>query len=246
MKWRYASRTDIGRVRKGNEDSFFVDEDRGVFLVADGMGGHVAGEIASGIAAETVGRGVSEAIEQGLRGEPLESRIRELIEEANRAILERADNEPEKRGMGTTITLLALVPEGDYFIDQVGDSRGYLLRDGELIQVTRDHTVVQQQVDRGSLTPEQAREHPLSHILTRALGTEENVLADSFDDAAKPGDVFLLCSDGLSGMVNDEKIAEILSVVSDDLQAIADKLVDEANLAGGLDNATAVVVKVTN
>lgn len=245
MKWQYAGKTDVGRVRQGNEDALFADESWGVFIVADGMGGHVAGEVASQMVTERVGPGVSRAVEEGLRGGELQERTLELIGEANRAILERADNEPEKRGMGTTLTLLTLLPESDYLIEQVGDSRGYLLRDGELRQVTRDHTVVQQQVERGALTPEQAREHPLSHILTRALGTEHAVEADTYGDKAQPGDVFLLCSDGLSGMLPDARIHEILSTPIDSLQEIADALIDAANDAGGLDNITALVVRVS-
>lgn len=245
MKWIYAGKSDVGKVRQGNEDSFFADAERGVFIVADGMGGHVAGEVASKIVAEKVGPGVSRAIEEGLGGVELERRAIELIAEANRAILERADSEPEKRGMGTTLTLLTMVPENGYLINQVGDSRGYLLRDGVLSQVTRDHTVVQQQVDRGALTPEQARDHPLSHILTRALGTESNVEADTYTDSMQPGDIFLLCSDGLSGMLSDEAIREIVSRPTGSLQEIADALIDGANAAGGMDNITAVLVKVT-
>ena len=244
MKWTYAGKSDVGKVRQGNEDSFFANEEQGVFIVADGMGGHVAGEVASQIVAETVGPGVSEAVEKGLRGAELESRMLDLIEEANKVILERADNEPEKRGMGTTLTLLALVPEGEYMMHQVGDSRGYMLREGTLSQVTRDHTVVQQQVDRGALTPEQARDHPLSHILTRALGTEPDIDADSYGDSTEAGDLFMLCSDGLSGMVTDGELEEILSKSCDDLQEIADSLIDAANVSGGLDNITAIVVRV--
>ena len=245
MKWICAGKSDVGKVRQGNEDALFTDQEAGVFIVADGMGGHVAGEVASQIVTETVGPGVSKARSEGLEGAELQTRMLELIKEANRAILERADNEPEKRGMGTTLTMLALVPGSGYVFDQVGDSRGYLLREGMLRQVTRDHTVVQQQVDRGALTPEQAREHPLSHILTRALGTEEDVEADTYDDEVNPGDLFLLCSDGLSGMLSDDRIYEILSAPTDDLQSIADALIDAANEGGGLDNVTAVVVKVS-
>ncbi len=245
MKWICAGKSDVGKVRQGNEDALFTDQEAGVFIVADGMGGHVAGEVASQIVTETVGPGVSKARSEGLEGAELQTRMLELIKEANRAILERADNEPEKRGMGTTLTMLALVPGSGYVFDQVGDSRGYLLREGMLRQVTRDHTVVQQQVDRGALTPEQAREHPLSHILTRALGTEEDVEADTYDDEVNPGDLFLLCSDGLSGMLSDDRIYEILSAPTDDLQSIADALIDAANDGGGLDNVTAVVVKVS-
>lgn len=240
-----AGRTDVGKVRQGNEDSLFIDEERGVFIVADGMGGHVAGEVASQIVTVTVGPGMARAVEEGLTSQALEKRGLELIERANRAIMERADDEPEKRGMGTTLTMLTLMNSGEYLFQQVGDSRGYLLRDGELHQITRDHTVVQQQVDRGALTPEQAREHPLSHILTRALGTESNVQADSFRSVTRPGDIFLLCSDGLSGMLPDDRIHRILARPSERLQDIADALVNAANAAGGLDNVTAVVVKVT-
>jgi protein phosphatase len=244
MKWEYAGRSDVGKVRQGNEDALFANEERGVFIVADGMGGHVAGEVASQIVTETVGPGVSDAVGEGLTGTELAARVLDLIEEANRAILERADNEPEKRGMGTTLTLMALIPEEGYLFDQVGDSRGYLLRNGTLSQITRDHTVVQQQVDRGALTPEQARDHPLSHILTRALGTEIDVEADTYGDSVEPGDMFLLCSDGLSGMLPDEDIQKIMSSETD-IQDIADRLIDEANEAGGMDNITAVVVRVT-
>jgi protein phosphatase len=184
-------------------------------------------------------------VKSGLQGAELARRSLELIEEANRAILERANSEPEKRGMGTTLTLLTLGADSTYLFQQVGDSRGYLLRDGDLSQITRDHTVVQQQVDRGALTPEQARDHPLSHILTRALGTEATVEADSFGDRARAGDIFLLCSDGLSGMLTDDTIHGILATPTDDLQEVADNLVDAANEAGGLDNITALVVKLT-
>jgi len=215
-----------------------------VFIVADGMGGHVAGEVASQIVTEMVGPGISRAVEEGISGEALQERALELIEDANRAIMERADNEPEKRGMGTTVTLLALMPDSRYLFQQVGDSRGYLLRDGALTQVTRDHTVVQQQVDRGALAPEQARDHPLSHILTRALGTEFDVETDTYSDEVKRGDVFLLCSDGLSGMLPDEEIKRILLSSTGDVQEIADGLVDAANEAGGLDNITVLVVKI--
>lgn len=244
MKWQYAGRSDVGKVRQGNEDALFADEARGVFIVADGMGGHVAGEVASQIVTEMVGPGVSRAVEEGYSGEDLQERALELIEDANRAIMERADNEPEKRGMGTTVTLLALMPDSRYLFQQVGDSRGYLLRDGALTQITRDHTVVQQQVDRGALAPEQARDHPLSHILTRALGTEFDVETDTYSDQVKPGDLLLLCSDGLSGMLPDEEIKRILLSSTGDVQELADGLVDAANEAGGLDNITALVVKI--
>jgi protein phosphatase len=243
MKWKPAGKSDVGRVRPGNEDAYFIDGDYGVFLVADGMGGHAAGEIASRMAAEMVGPGVSRAVAQGLRGSELERRIAELVVEANRAILERAEGEPEKRGMGTTLTVLALGSNG-YRLGQVGDSRGYLLRDDELTQITRDHTVVQQQVERGALTSEQARLHPLSHVLTRALGTDEDIEADTYHGKVKPGDVYLLCSDGLSGMVGDGQLEEILTANGTKPEQAVDELIRAANEAGGQDNITAVVVRV--
>lgn len=244
MQWSHAGKSDVGRVRPGNEDAFFVDAEHGVFLVADGMGGHAAGEVASRMVAEMVGPDMSRSLAQGLRGEELEHRAAELVREANRAILERADSEPEKRGMGTTLTLLALAPSGAYCIAQVGDSRAYLLRDGELAQITRDHTVVQQQVERGVLSTDEARAHPLSHVLTRALGTDPRVEPDTYQGSAQPDDIFLLCSDGLNGMLGDEEIADILGVHNDDLEGAIDALVEAAKQAGGQDNITAVAVRV--
>ncbi len=246
MEWQYAGKSDVGRVRRSNEDSYYADPERGVFLVADGMGGHAAGEVASEIVSETVGPGIGQALEEGLRDEALERRLLDLISESNTGILRRADEEPDKRGMGTTLTVLVLLPEvGRYLIGQVGDSRGYLFRDGELSQITRDHTVVQQQVEQGALTVDEARDHPLSHILTRALGTEEQVDTDIYSDDVQPGDMFVLCSDGLSGMLSDERIAEVLAESGGDVEEAGEELVTSANQAGGQDNVTALVVRVT-
>ena len=244
MNWTHAGRSDVGRVRPGNEDSFFADPENGVFLVADGMGGHAAGEIASRMAAEMIGPDVARAVAQGIGGRDLGDRIVQLIEEANQAIRGRAHSEPDKSGMGTTVTLLVLSSRGRYRVGQVGDSRGYVFRDGRIGQVTRDHTLVQQQVEEGRLTTEQARSHPLSHILTRALGTEVRVHVDIYEGEARAGDVFLLCSDGLTGMLSDEDIAEILRSNGQDIEAAAEALIGAANAAGGQDNITALLVRV--
>lgn len=244
MKWSHAGKTDIGSVRPGNEDAFFVDGEHGVFLVADGMGGHAAGEVASRMVVEMVGPDMSRSVAQGLRGHELEERATALVREANRAVIERADSEPEKRGMGTTLTLLALVPTGSYCIAQVGDSRAYRLRDGGIEQLTRDHTVVQQQVEQGVLTNDEARMHPLSHVLTRALGTDPDIEPDTFRGEARPGDLYLLCSDGLSGMLSDARIHEIVSEHGEDPGTAVDALIEAAKSAGGQDNITAVLVKI--
>lgn len=244
MKWTHAGKSDVGQVRPGNEDSLFADPEHGVFLVADGMGGHAAGEIASRMAAEMVGPDVARAVAQGIRGRDLGERIVQLIEEANQAIWGRAHSEPDKSGMGTTLTLLVLSPPGRYRLGQVGDSRAYVFRDGRLDQITQDHTLVQQQVEEGRLTLEQARTHPLSHILTRALGTEAEAQADTYEGEAHQGDVFLLCSDGLTGMLSDADIAMTLRANGQDIEAAADALIEAANVAGGQDNITALLVRV--
>lgn len=228
-----------------NEDAWFTDDARGVYLVADGMGGHAAGEVAARMAIERVGEHLCRLRDERASVEPLKTGIVDAVERANLEILQRAAREPDKRGMGTTLTALVLVPEGTYLIGQVGDSRAYRLRSQQLDQLTKDHTVVQERVDLGLLTPEQARIHPLSHILTRALGIEPDVEVDLLTGALEPGDVFLLASDGLSGMLSDEEIREIVMRGGrGSLGAAAQALVEAAKREGGLDNVTVVLVKL--
>lgn len=226
MKLRVGARTDVGRVRKGNEDSFTAKDP--LFAVADGMGGHQGGEVASSLALETIGKG-SRPIEQ-------------MVQEANQAVYRRADQDPGLSGMGTTLT--ALVADGEVLrMAHVGDSRAYMLRDGRLQQLTKDHTVVQRLVDEGKLTAEEAEIHPQRSILTRALGVDESLQVDQGAIEPRTGDRLLLCSDGLTGMVDEERITRIL-IENPDPQAAADALVEAANEAGGQDNITAVVMDV--
>jgi protein phosphatase len=241
--WTCAALTDVGRVRRDNEDSVYCSAESGVFVVADGMGGHAAGEVASAIASEWIADrlcGVCLTMEL----EQLEDRFRTAFVEAGREILRQAAENTGRLGMGTTATVLLLQPEGVYIIGHIGDSRAYILRDDIISQITRDHSWVQEQVDRGMITPEQAKNHPQSNIITRALGTEPYPTPDLYSGNLRDGDVFLLASDGLTDMLSEERILAILTDQPNPERCVA-RLVREANLAGGLDNVTALVTRVS-
>ncbi len=226
-----ATRTDTGRQRNANEDSLFTRAP--VFVVADGMGGAQAGEVASKAAAESFDRELPQA--------PPERVLRETIETANRVIHDRARNDPELAGMGTTITAAIVDSEAEEVaIGHVGDSRAYRLRNGKLERLTRDHSLVEEMRRKGQLTDAQAEDHPQRSIITRALGPEPEVEVDLQTVPAQAGDVFLICSDGLTTMLGDEKIASILGRATS-MQSAVRALVDEANRAGGRDNITVVV-----
>jgi len=215
--------------------------ERGIFVVADGMGGHAAGEVASEMAVHHISRDLGSL--RGLGDEAVAERMRVAIRSANGAIFQRTLTEHDKRGMGTTVTSLVLYA-GRFLIGQVGDSRAYLLRDAKLTQVTKDHSYVQEQVDAGYLTPEQARTHPYSNVITRCVGANSDVAPDIYVGSVKTGDLFLLASDGLTGMLEDPELQEILK--REDLlpQQQVDQLINEANRHGGLDNITAILVRV--
>jgi PPM family protein phosphatase len=231
LKLVAAGVTDVGRVREGNEDGFLDESLRlGVVAVADGMGGHRAGEVASATALESL-RGAMAA------GRPL----RDAIVDANDAVLEKSVSDQQLRGMGTTLTAGTLGTDGNLVIGHVGDSRAYLLHDGELTQITDDHSLVEEMVRTGELTPEQAESHPQRSIITRALGIDPEVDVDVYPVQLGAGDRILLCSDGLTTMVRSEDIADILERERNPERA-AQLLVDAANAAGGEDNITAVVV----
>jgi serine/threonine protein phosphatase PrpC len=242
MQIKVGARTDVGMVRSGNEDNFFAEADvqRGVFVVADGMGGHAAGEVASEMAVQIIARTLLPI--QSVKAEGASATVAQSLMDANRAIYERMLAEVDKQGMGTTASVLVLSDHG-YLIGQIGDSRIYLLRDGALTQVTKDHSYVQEQVDAGLLTPEQARYHPYSNVITRCVGASEEVEADVYQGEMKPGDVFLVASDGLTGMVDDRRLQQLLLARSGPGR-IVDALIAEANNRGGLDNITAIVVQV--
>ena len=214
--------------------------DRGIFIVADGMGGHAAGEVASEMAVRFVARELGSL--RSLSDDQVADRMRTAIRTANGAIFQRTLTEHDKRGMGTTVTSLVLY-DVRFLIGQVGDSRAYLLRDGRLSQITKDHSYVQEQVDAGYLTPEQARSHPYSNVITRCVGANSDVMPDIYAGAVKPNDVFLLASDGLTGMLEDYQLSEMLSPDRTPQEEV-DGLIAEANRHGGLDNITAIIVRV--
>jgi serine/threonine protein phosphatase PrpC len=226
-------RTDTGRQRRANEDSAFVKAP--LFVVADGMGGAQAGEVASRIATET--------FEQGLPGSGSpEERLAELVRDANQRIYDRSQADSGRAGMGTTLTA-AYLTDGQLAIAHVGDSRAYLVRDGQLTRLTQDHSLVDELVRQGKLTEAQAAEHPQRSIITRALGPEPEVEVDTFSYPMQAGDLLMLCSDGLTSMLSEDRVAEIL-VSASTLDQAADGLIDEANEAGGRDNITVVLCRI--
>jgi len=225
--------SDVGRHREGNEDSML--EDPPLFVVADGMGGAQAGEVASGMAVNTLG-------EMPPDDGNVEEELVEAITEANRRIHEMAQNDRDLSGMGTTLTA-AVVHDGKVTIGHVGDSRAYRWREGELAQLTDDHSLVAELERHGKITAAEARVHPQRSMILRALGIEEEVEVDTYCFVGAPDDVFLLCSDGLSGLVHDEVIAEVLDGC-ETLEDSAERLIELANLSGGPDNITAVLFRL--
>src|ERR671935_267575 len=230
---RTAALTDKGRKRRHNEDVYVVDPP--IFAIADGMGGAKAGEVAAGLAADA------------LRGEggSGEDTLVTLIQEANRRVYERAAEDAAKSGMGTTMTV-ALLEDSRVRIGHVGDSRAYLIRDGELSQLTDDHSLVGELVRSGKLAPEDAETHPQRSVITRVLGTDPEVDVDTITIETRSGDLFLLCSDGLYSMVGNDRILELVERNRRDLDAAAKALVAAANKGGGDDNITVVAFEITS
>ncbi|MDB4874369.1 MAG: hypothetical protein JWM41_815 [Gemmatimonadetes bacterium] len=231
-------------IRSGNEDNFAVNAsgDRGLFIVADGMGGHAAGEVASEMAVQTVERELAGV--RDLDDRTSVDKVKDALRKANRNIHDRTITEVDKQGMGTTASVLLLSAQ-KYLIGQVGDSRVYLLRDGALQQLTKDHSYVQEQVDAGFLTPEQARYHPYSNVITRCVGASPDVEPDVYQGEVRVGDLFLVASDGLTGMVDDRRLQMLLMSRAEPERKVH-SLIAEANGRGGLDNITAIVVQVAN
>lgn len=233
---RSAAVTDPGRRRRRNEDAYVWEPP--LFVIADGMGGAQAGEVASHLAATSAQHAVRE-------GGFDESDVVQLIQDANRSVYERAKTDESTSGMGTTMTV-ALVDGDIVRIGHVGDSRAYLARDHSLEQLTEDHSLVGELIRSGRLSPEEAEAHPHRSVITRVLGTDPEVDVDSFSVETKPGDVFMLCSDGLTAMVDDARILEILEGQRGDVKAAAQALVDEANRSGGDDNITVILFQIAS
>jgi protein phosphatase len=227
-------RTDTGRQRRGNEDAYFARAP--LFAVADGMGGAQAGEVASHLAVEVLEQGLPDA------GGSIEERLRARVQEANARINELGRVDDERAGMGTTLTA-AYVGEEELSIAHVGDSRMYRLRDDTLERLTDDHTLVEELVRSGKLTPQEADQHPQRSIITRALGPEAGVQPDTHTWPARDGDVYLICSDGLTSMVPEERVGELLRSASS-LASAGRALIDAANAAGGRDNITVVLFRL--
>jgi protein phosphatase len=226
-----ASATDPGRRRRRNEDSYVCEPP--LFAIADGMGGAQAGEVASRLAA---------AVLQEANGAELtEGRIAELIQEANRRVFQRSNEDAATSGMGTTMTVALVDDPGESIVvGHVGDSRAYRVRDGELEQLTEDHSLVGELVRSGRLSAEEAEMHPQRSVITRAIGTEPDVDVDTFTIPARPGDLFLLCSDGLTDMLEDGDITRLLAFRGS-LDQQVDLLIQAAKAAGGRDNVTVVL-----
>jgi PPM family protein phosphatase len=248
----HSARSDLGRKRTLNEDSYVVAAEHGLFVVADGMGGHAAGEVASAMAVETMGQFFALTntgeeitwpfeIDENL---PLQAnKLKTAIRLANRRIHQSAIEQHRLEGMGTTIVAVGIVPEQNLAcIGHVGDSRAYLVRDGELWSLTTDHSWVNVQVMLGQITEEEARYHPMKNIITRALGTKEDVEVDISVREVYPGDYILLCSDGLSGMVEEKDILQCVLTRKDDVDKATEELIRRANAHGGDDNITVILL----
>lgn len=231
-----AARTSTGRVRSSNEDSYGYRADRGIFVVCDGMGGAAGGEVASRMTVQKIlERMTSDSVDSP-------EALHEAIADANRAVLDCAERDPGLYGMGTTLVALLLRPPSAV-IAHAGDSRCYLFRDGQLTRCTQDHSLVDEQLRLGTMTREEAERSPFRSVITRAVGTQKSVMEEAVEIDVKPGDVFLLCSDGLTREVTEDTIAEVLEAEKD-LDAAAKRLVDAANENGGRDNVTCLLARV--
>ncbi len=250
MRILAAGQTDVGCVRKHNEDNFLVDAELNLFIVADGLGGHAAGEVASQIVVDKVGQFISQTVEQD-RTWPLEydvslpydgNRLKAALMLADQAILDDIRGNPERESMGSTV-VAALLRDNHATLVHVGDSRAYLVNASEIRQITRDHSWVAEQVANGILTSEEARKHPFRNVITQALGNGGDLDVAVQDVEIAELDCLLLCSDGLSGMLQDQDIWQIVNN-ADSPQSAVQKLVKDARANGGEDNITAVLVQI--
>ena len=236
--------SDVGKIRDINQDAYYYIEDDKlpIFIVADGMGGHKAGEVASNLAISTIIRHYESSKQKILSKEMfIPQFLNESVELANDNLIEEASGDDELKGMGTTVTM-CLILDNEVYIGHVGDSRAYLLRDGELSQITQDHSLVGELLRIGSITKDEAVNHPKKNIITRALGSNPKINVDVFNRELQNEDKIILCTDGLTNMVTEEKILEIL-LSSEIPSAVCSTLVNISNEAGGIDNTTIMIIK---
>ncbi len=246
MTWQGFGKTDIGRVRKLNQDTYRIHGNLGLWIVADGMGGHAGGEVASQLAIDTIGPYLEKykAKNGTLNSQDGETVLRGALRAANQAIRDHARKHPEYSGMGTTAVVL-FIPEASTnhaTIAHVGDSRAYVIREHGITQLMRDHTLVEERIELGLLTREDALSHPLRNVLTRGLGIEPDVESTAQTHLIQPTDIFLLCSDGLTKMMHDNEIFTVIRRHHHSLEEACQQLVDTANRLGGEDNVTVVLV----
>lgn len=227
---RFFGGTDQGLLRPTNQDAYYIDSQKGWAVVADGMGGHNGGETASGMAVEIIRKSMEDNLKAG-----------SAIEEANKRIYEKSLESPSLSGMGTTVVLCTVSDDKNAVVSHVGDSRAYIFSNGELKQITTDHSIVQQLIESGTITKEQAKHHPQRNLITRAVGTERDVKIDFNEVELENGDVILICSDGLSSYVDEREIA---GIINDGVnEKTVEKLIDAANNSGGKDNVTVVLIE---
>jgi protein phosphatase len=245
--------TDVGRRRKLNEDNFLVDTEANLFSVCDGMGGHNAGEVASKMAIETLGAFIAKSHKEKEITWPYGldvnlsfdgNRLKTAIKLANKKVYKAADNREEYTGMGTTV-VAAVVSGNVMTVGSAGDSRCYLLREGKLTQITKDDSWVSAAWAEGILNADEIERHPLKNVITKAVGAKDTIEIDVVEQQLQPGDVGLICSDGLHAMINDEHILNAIHPFPASLQEAAGKLIDAANEAGGKDNVSVVLVRYT-
>jgi len=237
----FCGKTDIGLKRSNNEDVFVTSPELGFCLAADGMGGAAAGDLASKIFADTAIEVFTDATDRS--EEEIVCRVKKTFYFANKRMLEHVAQKPNHKGMGCTAELLAFSEDG-FIIGHVGDSRTYRFRKGQLEQLTQDHTLVQEQVEQGLIPPDTVRNHPFRNIILRAVGQDSELALDLLRGKLLPGDLFLLNSDGLTDMIQDDQIREVLTT-DVDIHRKVDELIESAKAAGGLDNITVVLVAIT-
>jgi serine/threonine protein phosphatase PrpC len=246
MIYKFCTQTDPGMARENNEDSVMVDEPTGLGVLADGMGGYNAGEVASGMATQFIHSEMARWLAQAgaqAGSKDIRRALEICVDNANLAIFNAANQNAQYAGMGTTLVVGVFQGE-NLLVGHIGDSRCYRMRHAEFVQITKDHSLLQEQIDAGLLTPEQAATSLNKNLVTRALGVDDTVMLEINEHMVEPGDLYLMCSDGLSDMVRDAEIAEILEMPAP-LEQRAKGLIDAANARGGRDNITVLLVQVT-